>query len=533
MRFAVLVSLCAVEPTKRQNYINRERKNLMKRILCLLLAAFMLLSLVACGSTVDDPVVTGTKENETVTEQVTDDPNYICDLPSDLDYGGETVGILYINLFNKGAELVSEELGLGVVSDAVFERNLLVEEQLGITYEYYPETIVTRVAEAQSLDIQSGLGDYDIVVNGTYLAVQPALEGKYINLSDLEYIDTSKHYWTQGYNDMVTFTNDNMQFLASGPMAISMFRFMYLTLYNKTLLESYQIPDLYDTVTNGEWTMDYQYSIIKDHYVDKDGDSKSSTGDFFGFITDSIILMDPYMVSCDVAMIVKDPDTREMQYNAGAISKLSDVVDKVQRLYNDESTYVYTPSDNGYDTVTTSHMMDHFAANNTLMATTLFLVMEGNYESLADMSYGIAPIPKFDTNQKEYRSYVQDQVSSFGISSVVSDPERQEMLAAVLEAMAYHSYNLVRPAYYEVTVSERYMQDPQSNEILKLIFASLQFDFSSSCSNIIPTLVIRDRLRPILIGESNTVSSATRSWERQVQKALDKYNDSLAELVSN
>ena len=164
------------------------------------LAGFMLLSLVACGSTVDDPTVTGTKENETVTEQVTDDPNYICDLPSDLNYGGESIGILYINLFEKGAELVSEELGLGVVSDAVFERNLLVEEQLGITYEYYPETIVTRVAEAQSLDIQSGLGDYDIVVNGTYLAVQPSLEGKYINLSDLEYIDTSKHYWTQGYS---------------------------------------------------------------------------------------------------------------------------------------------------------------------------------------------------------------------------------------------------------------------------------------------------------------------------------------------
>lgn len=505
----------------------------MKRFLCLFLVLFMTLSLFACGSTVDDPVATETTQKESGAEQVTDDPNYVCDLPSDLDYEGETVGILYINLFNKGTELVSEELGLGIVSDAVFERNLIVEEQLGITYEYYPETIVTRVAEVQALDIQSGLGDYDIVVNGTYLAVQPSLEGKYINLSDLDYIDTSKHYWTQGYNDMVTFTTDNMQFLASGPMAISMFRFMYLTLYNKTLLESYQIPDLYDTVMNGEWTMDYQYSVIKDHYVDKDGDSKSSTGDFFGFITDGIILMDPYMVSCDVAMIVKDPDTRELQYNAGAVKKLSDVVDKVQRLYNDESTYVYTPSDNGYDTVFTSHMMDHFAANNTLMATTLFLVMENNFGSIADMSYGIAPIPKFDTNQKDYHSYVQDQVSSFGISAVVSDLDRQEMLAAVLEAMAYHSYNLVRPAYYEVTLSERYMQDPQSNEILKLIFDSLKFDFSSSCSNIIPSLVIRDHLRPILTGKTNTVSSSTKSWARQVQKALDKYNESLDEIMSN
>ena len=107
------------------------------------------------------------------------------------------------------------------------------------------------------------------------------------------------------------------------------------------------------------------------------------------------------------------------------------------------------------------------------------------------------------------------------------------MLAAVLECMAYHSYILVRPAYYEVTLSERYMQDPQSDEILDMIFDSLQFDFSSSCSNIVTSLVIRDQLRPILTGKKNTVASATRSWERTVQRALDKYNEDLVALTSN
>ena len=106
------------------------------------------------------------------------------------------------------------------------------------------------------------------------------------------------------------------------------------------------------------------------------------------------------------------------------------------------------------------------------------------------------------------------------------------MLAAVLEAMAYHSHILVRPAYYEVTLSSRYMQDPQSKEILDLIFDSLYFDFSSTCSNLVPACVIRDLLRPILSGKKNTVSSSTRSWERTVQRTLDKYNKSLAELVS-
>ena len=139
-------------------------------------------------------------------------------------------------------------------------------------------------------------------------------------------------------------------------------------------------------------------------------------------------------------------------------------------------------------------------------------------------------MPKFSEIQKSYYSYVQDQVTCFGISAVVGDTERQEMLAAVLEAMAYHSYKLVRPAYYETALSERYMQDPQSKEVLDMIFDTLYFDFSSSCSNIFPGCVIRDNLRPILSGKKNTVSSSTRSWQRQIDRMLVKYNDTLAEI---
>ena len=497
----------------------------MKRFLCLLLAALMLLSLVACGETVDDPAVNETK-GEDATEAVTDDPNYVCDLPSNLNYGGETIGILYVNANNKADELISEGLGLGVVSDAVYERNLAVTEQLKVAFEFYAEDDATKVANSQTLDIQGGQGDYDIVVNGTYLSVQPAMEGKYINLTALDNINTDKHYWTQGYNDMVTFTDANMQFLASGPIAISMFRFMYLTLYNKTLFNDNKITDLYETVKAGEWTLDYQYSIAKGHYVDKDGNAKASEGDFYGFVTGDTISVDPYMVAANIHMITKDPDTGDMMYNADAISTLSDLCDKVHLLYKDESTYVYKGAT--MDDVPYNYIIDHFTVSNAMMVTTMFLKMETNYESLAPLSYGIAPMPKFDTNQKNYYSYVQDQVSCFGISAVVGDTERQEMLAAVLEALAYHSYLLVRPAYYETALSERYMQDPQSKEVLDMIFDTLYFDFSSTCSNVFTSCVIRDNLRPILSGSNNRpVSSSTKSWQKSVEKALKKYNETL------
>ena len=507
--------------------MKNKRRNIMKKLLCLLLALMMMVSMAACatgdGSTSDE-----TQNQGTSNEQVTADPNYICDLPSDLNFNGTTIGILYADVNNKADELVSEKLGLGVVSDAVYERNLAVTEWLDVEFEFYAETDASQVVNSQTLDIQGGQGDYDIIVNGTYLSIQPALEGKYINLTPLENIDTSKHYWTQGYNDMVTFTDENMQFLASGPIAISMFRFMYLTLYNKTLFTDNQIPDLYETVKQGKWTLDYQYSIVKDHYVDKDGDSKASDGDFYGFVTGNTISVDPYMVAADIHMITKDSDTGDLMYNSEALGNLADLVEKVQLLYNDASTYVYKSAT--MDDVPYNYIIEHFTDGNALMVTTMFLKMETNFEALAPLSYGIAPMPKFSEIQKSYYSYVQDQVSCFGISSVVGDSDRQEMLAAVLEAMAYHSYKLVRPAYYETALSERYMQDPQSKEVLDTIFDTLYFDFSSSCSNIITGCVIRDNLRPILSGSKNTVSSATRSWSRSVERALEKYNAGLAEI---
>lgn len=497
----------------------------MKKLLCLLLAGLMLFSMVACGQA-DEGAGDESKNNGTVQEQETADPDYVCDLPANLDYKGETIGVLYADVNNKGDEMISEKLGLGVVSDAVYERNVAVQDMLKVTFEFYPEDDAAQVANSQTLDIQGGQGDYDLVVNGTYMAVQPAMEGKYINLNGLENINTEKRYWTQGYNDMVTFTDAHMQFLASGPIAISMFRFMFLTLYNKTLFNDNKIPDLYETVKAGEWTLDYQLSIAKDHYVDKDGNATASDGDFYGFVTGDTISVDPYMVAANIHMITKDPDSGEMVYNAAAISNLSDLCDKLHLIYKNESTYVYKGAT--YDDVPYNYVIDHFTAGNALMITTMFLKMETNYDALAALSYGIAPMPKFDSIQQSYYSYVQDQVSCFGISAVVGDADRQEMLAAVLEAMAYHSYKLVRPAYYETALSERYMQDPESKEVLDMIFDTLYFDFSSSCSNVFTNCVIRDNLRPILSGSNNRpVTSSTKTWQKSVERHLKTYNEKL------
>jgi hypothetical protein len=161
------------------------------------------------------------------------------------------------------------------------------------------------------------------------------------------------------------------------------------------------------------------------------------------------------------------------------------------------------------------------------MATTMFLAVENRFASLADISYGIVPMPKLNREQSHYYSFVQDRVSSFGISSAVGDPLRQDIVGSVMEAIAYYSNEIVRPAYYDTTLSLRFMQDPRSREMLDIMFETLSFDmgYYVGLGN------VRDDMRSILDSTNPAVVSKFKAWEKSAKNTLAKYNRSLEKLM--
>ena len=491
------------------------------KLLALLLAALMLLSLTACG-TGEIPDDTQASTTDAQTEADTPDPNYTLDLEEDLNYDAE-VTIFYVNKVGRTDELESEKLGGGLISDAVYERNVAVEERLGISFSYITKDDDIEATPVISKLVQSGDQSVDIFTVGTYVCMTPTLAGHYLNLNSLDNIDLSKHYWNQDYNDMMTFTSENLQFVATSPIAISIFRRGYITIFNRDLMTDYQIPELYDTVFNGDWTLDYQYSLIKDIYVDADGDNRESIGDFYGFVVGAVTDMDVYGVSSGIHLVVRDENGDQI-YNTDALDRLVTMGEKVSELTNAQGTYLVDSYTEGFDVP-----IEKFAAKKAIMATVMFNHVELYFESLADMTYGIAPIPKLTREQEKYGTYIQDQVSSFGISAAIGDEERREQVAAALEAMSYYSYQIIRPAYYDSVLSLRVMQDPQSKDILNTMFDSISFDFvyATSMSG------IRDTLRTIISQKNAPVASSAKSWEKQVQSALRSQERALDRLLNN
>ena len=493
-----------------------------QKLLALLLAALTLCSLAACGTPTEEPVSTSPTTQADV-EEITEDQNYICDLPDDLNYGGDEVNIMYVKVAGRDDELISEELGHGTISDAVYERNIAVENQLGVKLVFVDQATDAIAQSTINTAVKGGDRTLDIFVIGTYCAVAPAISGCYLNLNAIETVDTSKHYWSQDYNNIVTFTSDNKQFLATSPAALSLFRLTYLTIFNRDLFNDRGIPDLYQTVENGEWTLDYQYSLAADEWVDSDGNGKESKDDFYGFITGSCISVDAYCVASDIHLVSRD-ETGYMVYNKDKLEDLINMSEKVSALYNAQGTYVFQGQPE--DDIGKHFIMEKFAEKQGLMATTQFLSVETNIEALAEISYGIVPMPKLTVEQTDYQTYVQDQVSAFGISSAIGDEDRQYMLGAVMESLAYNSYMTVRPAYYDSALSLRFMQDPQSRAILDTMFETIAFDYTY----VTDVGGVRGTLRSLLPSKTPSVASRSKSWEKTITRQLERDNTSIEKL---
>jgi hypothetical protein len=103
------------------------------------------------------------------------------------------------------------------------------------------------------------------------------------------------------------------------------------------------------------------------------------------------------------------------------------------------------------------------------------------------------------------------------------------VVSATLEALAWRSYFTVREAYYEKALSLRYMQDDQSEAVLDLIYGSLSFDFSNSCSNCLSNYVIRDNLRAPLSGDGS-LTQVLQANKGKIKNDLKNLNRKIANM---
>jgi hypothetical protein len=216
----------------------------------------------------------------------------------------------------------------------------------------------------------------------------------------------------------------------------------------------------------------------------------------------------------------------EMVFDAG---KLHEVAEKTLHLFYNTDNAMYNIKHYGLDDEQ-NDIRELFSEGSGAMATLRIMELENDVIRNMTHQFGVVPMPKFDENQKAYRTLLHDQFTVICVPTTVKGDRLDEM-SAVLEALSSMSYKTVKPAYYETTLRTKIAQDPQSAEMMDMIIDNIYIDAGIIYTNALSTF--HDKFRQIMGSKKNTVTSQYKRVAVQAEKALLKMVEKLDKIESN
>lgn len=492
-----------------------------KHISVCLLLAMMLSVFSGCSDTPaeetasTDPAVSANTEAETV--ETEEETMYLPDdLPEDLTYNGTTVTTFGWS----GPALVEfyvEEQNGEVVNDAIYARNMAVEERLDITLEYYLEPGAydqrNTWVSALSSSITAGDGAYDISAGYSMAGASLAANGMCLDLTQLDYLDFEKPWWPASLLDEATC--GGKLYFCSGDISTYMIYYLYGVYFNQEILTEYDLESPYDLVQSGTWTLDKMSEMSSGIYIDLNGDGQQGFEDRLGYITYSIYV-DPYFFSAGLHTTEKDEnDIPYMSAEFGG-EKAHSLVEKLVGFVSSEGAMVA----NGADQIDPSYNV--FKEGRALF-TSHELSFAVSHLRDVEFTYGIVPYPKYDDAQENYVTITSFPYTLYGVPMDAKDPN---MSAAVMEAMASESYRTVSPALFENAFKVKYSQDAQSSLMYDLIRSTVSFDFGRVYNNDLNGLTY-SLFRTAIINKDTNWASTIKSNEKSMAKRLEKLVEAL------
>lgn len=421
-------------------------------------------------------------------------------------------------------ELTVEGLNSNPVNDAVYSRNQLVETRLNLIIRNEELTGDDYVTVKKIADlVKTATHEYDVVAAPAYTATEYSLNGDYCNLRSSSNLELDQPWWSQGVNEALEYKGT--QFLVTGSILLSMYRFAFATVFNKQIFENNGIDLPYKNVADKTWTLDYQNSIIEVLAKDNGNGSKDLTGDIYGFVSNDNISADPYWSSCKMTILERD-EAGEYTLDNFNMDKVSSVVEKVLALYYGHGNAVYDFKHKAND-VEQDSIRDMFAGGWAAMATLRIMALESGAMQEMSQAYGVVPIPKYDTAQQDYPTLLHDGFTVLAVPTTATS-NRLDEVCTLLEALCAVSYTTVRPAYYDVTLRAKLVNDTESAEMMDLIFQNVYID--AGILYTIPLSKFHNTFRTLIKNNDNaavsafkaTLRSAKRTLSQQIIKKLNK-----------
>lgn len=442
---------------------------MMKRISRILAALLALSILSSCSKTPDTQKDLPSDAVTTDSQDTTDesDTRITPDLPEDVRFDGEHFVYLHWLVSAWGMtgveDLVCEEATGEPVDDAVYRRNSMISEKYGVKFGISYEEQGDLPNTYRNV-VLGDLHSYDVVIPILTSMSSVLTNGCCYDLNKLPYLDFTKPWWDQ--KSTVDLSIDGSLYMVASDIIISEDKATAAFLFNKKLAEDYSLPDLYQLVNEGKWTLSTLYEYSKGVSGDLNGDSKLDANDRFGILGQHDFALAAFN-GAGSKFAAKDSD--DLPYDSFNTERNIAVCEKILDIMYDDGVF-FNAHMAGMD-----QTWDMFAENKGLFRWSIL----GHVANLrqSDVDFGILPTPKYDEAQDGYYNMVNPH--NCGLLTVPSNSASPEMTGIILEALAAESKYTLRSAYYDITLEGKSLRDTESEAMLDLIIENRIYDAGS------------------------------------------------------
>ena len=414
-----------------------------------------------------------TSEKETIVEkEETDveskDTSEVFELPDDVKFDGDTFH-LYIALSSRAPEYIREEENGDMLNDAIFARNEMVKERLGIDLDFVSSTLATSGGDQQnetskiSSLILAGDTTFDAFVHVQHSGMPSLInEGMFVDWNNIPYVNLDKAWWYSNTKRDINF--GNKVFCMTGDYNLSSFTGTECLAFNKTMLDELELEYPYQNVFDGTWTHDKFVEYINAATKDLNGDGQMDPdNDRYGFGGWQYEQIPALYIGYGGQTLKKDDNDMPV-LNIYSLQQ-NEVIDKAIEIFSlpgvlaEGKTY-------GKD--------DKMFEEHRLLFNDSFLGMITGMRNYED-DIGFVPYPKLNEEQENYYSRTGN-TSCLTYIPVTLSEDRYPLVGAALETMAYYSHTEVLPKYFDIILTVQSTRDVESEQMIPIIKNSSRFN---------------------------------------------------------
>lgn len=416
----------------------------------------------------DSSSVTDVNETEPVVEAVEEEETIPDSGLPEMDFGGANYRISCCGQSDADV-LYVEELTGEVLNDEIYERNVLVEDTYNFNIvaentcsgDYTAHTAVMKTLCAAGDDA------YELVSGHVVGTCNSAIEGYFLNLYDVEYLNFSAPWWApQSVEQMTVY---GKMFTINSAIEYRELAGADVLFFNKELMNQFGMELPYERVREGTWTMESFMADTRDIYVDSNGNGERDQEDTYGYTTQ--VEQTGFLTSCNANVL---SHTEDGGYEITLLSdKTVKLVEWVYDFYY-ESVGTYTGSwRSNYD----NYYIPVFTNGHAAYAYSSLSAASGIFRD-SEIVYGIVPMPKFDESQQEYHTFISTNLYSIPITC-----QNTELSGFGFEVMTYYGFYNILPTYYEITLKGKAADSPDDVDMLTIINNTLEISFAYCYDN--------------------------------------------------